>query len=68
MGFVNFKIPSKEMNVLKKITGEKTGAKAISKIIKSYMKLSNQRNIVKTLQKIEFHKDYDPIRLRKNDR
>ena len=69
MGQANIKIPSKEVEEVKKYTQEKTGQKAVRKAIIYFLKEARQRQIVDILQdKVSFQKGFDPLKLRHNER
>jgi hypothetical protein len=68
MQVANIKIPSKEIRELKKITGEKTGQKAVQKAMVYFMREARQRRIVQVLDFISFKKGFDPLKLRSHER
>ncbi|OGQ36623.1 MAG: hypothetical protein A3F16_00870 [Deltaproteobacteria bacterium RIFCSPHIGHO2_12_FULL_43_9] len=68
MGNANIKIATDEIKKLKSLTGEKTGQKAVNKALKFFFRAARQRNAIKLLQEIEFHKGFNPLRLRRHDR
>ena len=68
MSNANIKIASGEIKKLKSLTGEKTGQKAVNKALKFFFRAAKQRKIIKLLQEVEFHKGFNPLRLRRYDR
>ncbi len=68
MGFSNIKLKTKEIQELKKFTQEKTGQKAVRKALLFFLVLARQRQIIKLLETIKFHKKFNPIKLRQHER
>ena len=57
-----------EVEELRRITGEKTGQKAVRKALVYFLKEARQRRITKILQTISFKKGFDPLKLRRHER
>ncbi len=68
MSLANIKIPSKELRELQKITGEKTGQKAVYKALVYFIREARQRRIPQVLDSILFKKGFDPLKLRNHER
>ena len=68
MSTANLKISSREVEELRRITGEKTGQKAVRKALVYFLKEARQRRITKILQTISFKKGFDPLKLRRHER
>lgn len=68
MGLANLKLTTEEIEELKKFTQEKTGQKAIKKVIIYYLRDAKQRNILKTLKNIKISPNYNPLKLRSYER
>lgn len=68
MSVANIKIPSKEVRELQKITGEKTGQKAVQKALVYFIREARQRRIPQILDSISFKKGFDPLKLRSHER
>lgn len=68
MGVANIKIPTAEIQELKKYTEEKTGQKAVQKAILYFLREVRQRRIVEVLKNISFQKGFNPLKLRRGER
>ena len=68
MGLANIKIPTKEIEELKKYTEENTGQKAVQRAIIYFLKEARQRRIVDVLKEVSFQKGFNPLKLRQNER
>lgn len=68
MSLANIKIPSAALKELKKLTGEKTAQKAVSKALNYFLVQARQRNVVKVLKEVSFDKNFDPLALRLRER
>ena len=64
----NIKLLTREIEELKKQTGEVTGQKAVRKAILYFLKEARQRRITEILQEISFHPGFDPLKFRHNER
>ena len=68
MGMANIKIPSTELDRLRRYTGEKTGQKAVQKALLYFLKEARQRRITQVIRSIGFRKGFDPLKLRHHER
>lgn len=68
MSVANIKIKTKDVEELKKLTRESTGQKAVQKAIVYFLREVRQRQIVDVLDKISFRQDFNPLKLRRNER
>ena len=67
MGIANIKLPSKQLSDLKRVTGEKTGQKAVQAALEAFLRLSRRRNIIQVIRQTGFRRDYDPLQERRKD-
>ncbi|MBI5300443.1 MAG: hypothetical protein HY877_09180 [Deltaproteobacteria bacterium] len=68
MGLANIKIPTKEIEELKKYTEESTGQKAVQKALVYFLREARQRRIVDVLKEVSFQQSFNPLKLRRNER
>lgn len=68
MGLANIKIPTKEIEELKKYTEESTGQKAVQKALVYFLREARQRRIVDVLKEVSFRPLFNPLKLRRNER
>jgi len=68
MTYANIKISSDKIKVLKTVTGESTGQKAVQKALAYFLREAKQRNMLQVLDKISFQENFNPLELRKNER
>ena len=68
MATANIKIASSEVRTLKKVTGEKTGQKAVEKALVYFLRDARRRRITRVLDSISFKKGFDPLKLRQHER
>ncbi|EKD50375.1 MAG: hypothetical protein ACD_62C00560G0007 [uncultured bacterium] len=68
MSYANIKIPTVEINLLKNLTKEKTGQKAIMKALAFFFRYAKQRQIADILKNISFDSSFQPLKLRNHER
>ncbi|MBL6989887.1 MAG: hypothetical protein ISR65_08915 [Bacteriovoracaceae bacterium] len=68
MSTANIKLSSSLIKELKKLTGEKTGQKAVEKVIHFFQINKKQQDFLKEFENISFQKGFNPLSLRKKDR
>lgn len=68
MSLANIKIPTEEIEELKRHTEEKTGQKAVERALAFFLREARQHRIVDVLRQIKFRKGFDPLKLRHNER
>jgi hypothetical protein len=68
MSEANIKLSTALIARLKKVTGEKTGQKAVRKAIDYVLAEGRQRRITDILESVNFRDDFDPLKLRANEK
>lgn len=68
MSTANIKLTSDRLKELKKLTGERTGQKAVEKALLYFLREAKQRKIINVLEKVSFQNNFNPLRIRKNER
>ena len=56
MSYANVKISSSQIDELKRLTGEKTGQKAVYLALLYFLRQAKQRQVLKVLENINFDK------------
>ncbi len=68
MAYANIKLSTHALNKIKKLTGEKTGQKAIQNVLDFFFRMSNQAKTLDVLKSVEFKNNFNPLKLRKKER